>query len=80
MAAQGEGEMAAQAARLAAARTASAEESRFAEYIAASSRQFPQGEERDVLESGSDIWAALSEDHRAGLQLEDEIEKRKRPE
>ena len=80
MAAQGEGDMAAQAARLAAARTDSAEESRFAEYIAASARQFPEGKERDVLESGSDIWAALSEDHRAGLELEEEIEKRKRPE
>lgn len=79
MAAQGEGEMAAEAARLAAARTDSAEESRFAEYIAASSRQFPADEEQEALDAGSDIWAALSEDHKAGLELSEEIEKRKQP-
>jgi tetratricopeptide (TPR) repeat protein len=79
MAAQGEGEMAAEAARLAAARTDSAEESRFAEYIAAASRQFPEGASEEVLGSGGDIWAALSEDHKAGIRLSEEIEKRKQP-
>ena len=77
MAASGEGEMAAEAARLAAARTDSPEESRFAEYIAASARSFTEGEDLEVLESREDIWAALSEDHKAGLELDAEIEKRK---
>ena len=71
--------MAAEAARLAAARTDSAEESRFAEYIAASSRQFPADEDQEALDAGNDIWAALSEDHKAGLELSEEIEKRKQP-
>ena len=74
---QGEGEMASQAARLAAARTDSREESRYAEYISAAARQFPKDPSATSLEKGSDIWAALSEDYNKGLELEDEIEKRK---
>ena len=76
---QGEGEMASQAAKMAAARTDSEEESRYAEYISAAARQFPDDEARDTLETGGDIWAALSQDHRAGLKLDEEIEKRKQP-
>jgi hypothetical protein len=74
---QGEGEMASQAARLAAARTDSREESRYAEYISAAARQFPKDSSAASLEIGNDIWAALSEDYNKGLQLEEEIEKRK---
>lgn len=79
MAAKGEGEMAATAARLASARTDSEEESRYAEYIAASARQFPESEDVEGLGSGGGIWAALSEDHKAGLELSEAIEKRKQP-
>jgi len=74
---QGEGEKAAQAARLASARTDSEEESRYAEYIAAASRQFPKDVGREALDQGSDIWAALSAEHQAGVELQAEIEKRK---
>ena len=74
---QGEGEMAAQAAKMAEARTDSKEESRYAAYISAAARQFPDDAGRTSLEDGQDIWAALSEDHRAGIQLEEEIEKRR---
>ncbi|MEC8193902.1 MAG: hypothetical protein VX127_14285 [Myxococcota bacterium] len=74
---QSEGEMASEAAKLAAARTDSKEESRYAEYISAAARQFPDDNTRATLEQGQDIWAALSEDHRAGLKLAEEIEKRK---
>jgi hypothetical protein len=74
---QGEGEMASQAARMASARTDSREESRYAEYISAAARQFPKDPSAASLESGSDIWAALSEDYNKGLKLDEEIEKRK---
>ncbi len=74
---QGEGEMASQAARLAASRTDSREESRYAEYISAAARQFPKDPSSASLEVGSDIWAALSADYNKGLKLEEEIEKRK---
>ena len=74
---QGDGEKAAQAARLAAARTDSKEESRYAEYLAAASRQFPEDEEQQNLDGGSDIWAALSAEHQAGVDLQTEIAKRK---
>jgi hypothetical protein len=76
---QGEGEKAAQAARFAAARTDSKEESRYAEYLAASSRQFPEEPGREQLKEGTDIWAALSQEHQAGVDLQAEIEKRKQP-
>jgi hypothetical protein len=79
MATQGEGEMAAAAAKMAAARTDSKEESRYAAYLSASARQFSDDASRTKLESGSDIWAALSEDHRASRALDAEIEKRKQP-
>ena len=79
MATQGEGEMAAAAAKMAAARTDSKEESRYAAYLSASARQFSDDASRTKLESGSDIWAALSEDHQASRALDAEIEKRKQP-
>jgi hypothetical protein len=62
---------------MASARTDSREESRYAEYISAAARQFPKDPSAASLESGSDIWAALSEDYNKGLKLDEEIEKRK---
>ncbi|MGB0639822.1 MAG: tetratricopeptide repeat protein, partial [Myxococcota bacterium] len=77
--ASGEGEMAAEAAKLAAARSDSPEESRYASYIAASAEAFPGDSNQDQLQEGSDIWAALSADHERAEQLESEINQRKVP-
>ena len=62
---------------MAAARTDSKEESRYAEYLAAASRQFPEDDGQKNLDEGSDIWAALSAEHQAGIELQSEIAKRK---
>ena len=71
--------MAAEAAKLAAARSDSPEESRYASYIAASAQAFPGDTNQERLQEGSDIWAALSADHVRAEELESEINERKTP-
>jgi hypothetical protein len=75
--ASGEGEMAAEAAKQAAVRSDSPEESRYASYIAASAQAFPGDPNQERLQEGSDIWAALSADHVKAEELETEINQRK---
>ena len=63
LAAQGDGPRAAQAAKAAAGRSDSREESRYATYLVAVASGWKDGIAREALTEGDDIWAALSADH-----------------
>jgi hypothetical protein len=77
LAAKGDGARAAQAAKAAAGRSDSAEESRYATYLAAVASGWKDGIAREALTEGEDVWAALSQDHARAKAFSVELEKRK---
>ena len=79
LAATGDGARAAQAAKAAAGRSDSLEESRYATYLAAMASGWQDGIAREALTEGDDIWAALSKDRAKASKFDAELVRRKLP-
>ena len=77
LAANGDGARASQAAKAAAGRSDSMEESRYATYLAAVASGWKDGIAREALTEGDDIWAALSADRAKAKEFDAELDRRK---